>query len=94
MDLTSVLRVLTALEDSLGSLGPHVNKILARSLSLEQRREGAGRVLLEDPDCVSVLDMVKEKLHGQMMAGLLSGLCFINYLFLFIYLNVHCCFLL
>ena len=26
MDLTSVLRVLSALEDSLGSLGPHVNK--------------------------------------------------------------------
>ena len=30
-------------------------------------------MILEDPDSVSILDMVKEKLHGQMMAGLLTG---------------------
>lgn len=36
IEVISVLRILTALEDSLGSLGPHVNKILARSLALEQ----------------------------------------------------------
>merc|ERR1719228_5214 len=67
------LRLLTALEDSLGSLGPQVNQVLARALSLEQSREGASKVLLEDPDTVSILDMVKEKLSGQMAAGLLEG---------------------
>ena len=30
-------------------------------------------MLLEDPDTVSILDMVKEKLSGQMVAGLLEG---------------------
>merc|ERR1719318_704289 len=67
------LRLLSALEDSLGSLGPQINQVLARALSLEQSREGASKVLLEDPDTVSILDMVKEKLSGQMAAGLLEG---------------------
>ena len=71
--MQSVLRVLTALEDSLGSLGPLVNNILAKTLSLEKKRPGTGNVILEDPDSVSVLDMVREKLSGQMMAGLLAG---------------------
>ena len=43
------------------------------TLTLEQKRVGAGKVILEDPDSVSIMDMVKEKLHGQMMAGLLRG---------------------
>jgi hypothetical protein len=73
VDLVSVVRLLTALEDSLGSLGPQVNQILARALTLEQNRDGASRILLEDPDMVSVLDLVKEKLAGQVVAGLLSG---------------------
>jgi hypothetical protein len=47
--------------------------VLARALALEQGREGASSVLLEDPDTVSVLDMVKEKLSGQMAARLLEG---------------------
>jgi len=50
-----------------------VNQILVRALSLEQSRDGASGVLLEDPDTVSVLDLVKEKLAGQMVAGLLAG---------------------
>jgi len=67
------LRLLSALEDSLGSLGPQINHVLAKALSLEQSREGASKVLLEDPDTVSILEMVKEKLSGQMAAGLLEG---------------------
>jgi len=73
IDLVPVVRLLTALEDSLGSLGPQINQILARALSIEQNRDGASRILLEDPDTVSVLDLVKEKLSGQLVAGLLSG---------------------
>ena len=41
-------------------------------------------MLLEDPDTVSVLELVKEKLYGQMVARLLEG----SNKFLFIYL-VH-----
>ena len=93
------LRLLTALEDVLGSLGPTVNQVttdppppsstlkqstglhycpflhqvLARALALEQGREGSSAVLLEDPDTVSVLELVKEKLSGQMAARLLEG---------------------
>ena len=67
------LRVLSALEDSLGSLGPSVNRILGKALSIENSREGASKVLLEDPDTVSILEMVKEKLSGLVMAGLLEG---------------------
>ncbi len=47
VDVTNVLRILSALEDSMGSLGPAVNKILAKSLSLEQSRPGTSRVMLE-----------------------------------------------
>ena len=38
-----------------------------------QKRDGASKVILEDPDSVFILDVVKEKLHGQMMAVLLFG---------------------
>jgi len=66
------LRLLSAMEDSLGSLGPSVNQILGRALSLENSRNGASKILLEDPDTVTLLDMVKEKLSGQLAAGLLQ----------------------
>ena len=45
-------------------------------------------MLLEDPNTVSVLELVKEKLYGQMVARLLEG----SNKFLFIYL-VHILFL-
>ena len=67
------IRLLTALEDILGSLGPAVNQVLARALALEQGKDGASMILLEDPDTVSILDMVREKLSGQLAARLLEG---------------------
>ena len=67
------IRLLTALEDILGSLGPAVNQVLARALALEQGKEGASMILLEDPDTVSILDLVREKLSGQLSAQLLEG---------------------
>ena len=72
-DLVPCVRLLTALEDTLGSLGPPVNQVLARALSLEQGRAGSSKVLLEDPDTVSLLEMVKEKLTGLAGARLVSG---------------------
>ena len=67
------LRLLTALEDVLGSLGPAVNQVLGRSLALEQGREGASQALLEDPDCVTVLHLAREKLAGLVAARLVAG---------------------
>ena len=61
---------------------PFLCQVLARALALQQGREGSSAVLLEDPDTVSVLELVKEKLYGQMVARLLEG----SNKFLFIYL--------
>ena len=72
-ELVPCLRLLTALEETLGSLGPLVNQVLARALSMDQSREGGSKMLLEDPDTVSLLDMVKEKLSGLLGAGLVAG---------------------
>ena len=70
------LRILTALEDILGSLGPQINIILSRAITLENNKEGSGNVLLEDQDIAAILQMSKEKLSGQIIAGLLY--CFLN----------------
>lgn len=69
VQILPTLRLLTALEDILGSLGPQVNNIIGRALNLEQLRIGASNVLLEDATVACILDMVKEKLSGQMLAG-------------------------
>eukprot|EP00095_Tigriopus_kingsejongensis_P011972 snap_masked-scaffold906_size82779-processed-gene-0.4 protein:Tk11972 transcript:snap_masked-scaffold906_size82779-processed-gene-0.4-mRNA-1 annotation:"conserved hypothetical protein" len=66
------LRQLTALEDTLGSLGPQINAILGKALALEQTRVGSSNLLMQNPDTACILDMVKEKLSGQMVAGLLD----------------------
>jgi hypothetical protein len=63
------LRILTALEDLLGSLGPQVNIIMSRAITLENNKEGAGNILLEDADVAVILQMTKEKLSGQIIAG-------------------------
>eukprot|EP00094_Tigriopus_californicus_P012109 TCALIF_11701-PB protein Name:"Similar to CG7065 Uncharacterized protein CG7065 (Drosophila melanogaster)" AED:0.08 eAED:0.08 QI:4647/1/0.93/1/0.71/0.66/15/0/864 len=70
--LVPCLRQLTALEDILGSLGPQVNVIMAKALALDQTRSGSSNLLTQNPDIACILDMVKEKLSGQMVAGLLE----------------------
>jgi hypothetical protein len=69
-----VLRMLVALEDSLGSLGPSIMGLLTRALSSERREVGSSSKLLnEDPTCVDLLDTSKEKLKGLISAGFLDG---------------------
>ena len=67
--LMESLRILTALEDLLGSLGPQINIILSKAITLENNKEGSGNVLLEDQDVAAILQMTKEKLSGQIIAG-------------------------
>ena len=64
------LRILTALEDLLGSLGPQVNIIMSRAITLENDKEGTGNILLEDAEVAAILQLTKEKLSGQIIAGL------------------------
>ena len=65
------LRLLTALEDLLGSLGPQINAMMGRAISLDNNRIGASNALLEDPDVAAILEMTKEKLAGQIVAGMI-----------------------
>ena len=63
------MRLLTALEDLLGSLGPQITAILSRALKLEKKREGTCGLILEDENCAAILELTKEKLAGQIVAG-------------------------
>ena len=70
--LMVALRVITALEDLLGSLAPQIDVIMSRAIALESKQDGTSNMLLEDPDIAAILQMTKEKLSGQIMAGLLE----------------------
>ena len=45
---------------------------MARAIALENKQDGTSNILLEDPDIAAILQMTKEKLAGQIMAGLLE----------------------
>lgn len=74
--LLQVLRMLVALEDSLGSLGPSITTLLSRTLSAERCRPGSSSQLLQDNGTwiVDLLDTSKEKLKGLVSAGILDGI--------------------
>ena len=63
------LRLLSALETDLGSLGPEVNKMMSKALNYEQDEDGGSRELLNDADSVSVMELVKEKMKGLIDTG-------------------------
>lgn len=67
-----VLRRLADLGDVLGSLAPQISATIGRCLTLEECRPGASNILLEDADMACVMDMVREKLTGQLSAGFLE----------------------
>ncbi|CAH1993711.1 unnamed protein product [Acanthoscelides obtectus] len=72
INVVDVLRILTALEDKLGSLGPKVIDLLAQALSLEKKEANSSETLLDnDINCV-IFETVKEKLKGQLIAGLVD----------------------
>ena len=59
-----------ALENLLGSLGPQITAMMSRALKLDKKREGASNVLLEDDNAAAILELTKEKLAGQIVAGM------------------------
>ena len=60
-----------ALENLLGSLGPQITAMMSRALKLDKKREGASNILLEDDNAAAILELTKEKLAGQVVAGML-----------------------
>ncbi|CAH1106604.1 unnamed protein product [Psylliodes chrysocephalus] len=74
VNVVDVLRLLTALEERLGSLGPKVIDLLAQALALEKNEANSSESLLDnDINCV-LFETVKEKLKGQLFAGLVDML--------------------
>lgn len=72
LTVVSVLRLLTALEDHLGSLGPKVIDLLAKALALEKiKANSADDLLLNEDNCV-IFETVKEKLKGQLIADVIE----------------------
>nr|CAH7760318.1 unnamed protein product [Callosobruchus chinensis] len=72
INVVDVLRILTALEDKLGSLGPKVIDLLAQALALEKKEANSSETLLDnDINCV-IFETAKEKLKGQLLAGLVD----------------------
>lgn len=72
VNIVDVLRILTALEERLGSLGPKVIDLLAQALALEKKEGNSSETLLDsDLNCV-LFETVKEKLKGQLLAGLVD----------------------
>ncbi|KRT81020.1 hypothetical protein AMK59_6239 [Oryctes borbonicus] len=72
INVVAVLRLLTALEEKLGSLGPKVIDMLGQALAMEKNEANSSEKLLDnDVNCV-LFETVKEKLKGQLLAGLVD----------------------
>lgn len=66
------LRLLTALEDQLGSLAPKVIQLLSSALAMENNRKFSSKHLMEDEDNRVLLETVKEKLKGVIIADVVD----------------------
>uniref|UniRef100_A0A1Y1N0Y5 Uncharacterized protein n=2 Tax=Photinus pyralis TaxID=7054 RepID=A0A1Y1N0Y5_PHOPY len=72
VNIVGVLRLLTAVEEKLGSLGPKVIDLLAQALALEKAEANSAEALLDNEVNCVLFETVKEKLKGQLLAGLVD----------------------
>ncbi|KPJ17749.1 Uncharacterized protein CG7065 [Papilio machaon] len=72
-NVIATLRLLVALEDYLGSLGPKVVDLLTEALKMEKEKANSSEELLEREGAVALLETAKEKLKGAAQAGLVTG---------------------
>ncbi|ENN75956.1 hypothetical protein YQE_07491, partial [Dendroctonus ponderosae] len=72
VNIVSVLRLLTALEERLGALGPKIIDLLAQALALEKKEANSSETLLDNEINCVMFETVKEKLKGQLLAGLVD----------------------
>lgn len=72
LTVVAVLRLLTALEEHLGSLGPKVVDMLGKALALEKvKANSADDMLINEDNCV-FFETIKEKLKGLLIADVLD----------------------
>lgn len=64
VNIVAVLRLLTALEERLGSLGPKVIDLLAQALAMEKKLANSSENLLDSEINCVLFETVKEKLKG------------------------------
>ncbi|XP_055640509.1 uncharacterized protein CG7065-like isoform X4 [Toxorhynchites rutilus septentrionalis] len=72
LNFVTVCRLLTALEEFLGSLGPKVIDLLSKALALEKIKANSADDLLLNEDNCTFLETVKEKLKGHLMAEMVE----------------------
>ncbi|XP_066588406.1 uncharacterized protein CG7065-like [Prorops nasuta] len=72
MEVVGLLRLLTALEGQLGSLGPKVVSLLSKALAAEKTKPNSAEELLYDEEVSVLFETVKEKLKGQLFAGMIE----------------------
>ncbi|XP_026284251.2 uncharacterized protein CG7065-like [Frankliniella occidentalis] len=68
--IITILRMLTALEQQLGSLGPRVNSVLSEAIAMEKTTNSDA--MLRDGEVVVLLETVREKFRGQLLAGIVE----------------------
>ncbi|XP_059608342.1 uncharacterized protein CG7065-like [Phlebotomus argentipes] len=73
LTVVSVLRLLTALEEHLGSLGPKCIDLLAKALALEKVKANSADEMLVNEDTCTFFETTKEKLKGQILAGVMEA---------------------
>lgn len=71
LNIITVLRTLTVLENQLGSLGPKAVSLLSEALTMEKNKPTSSVMLMHDENCV-FFETIKEKLRGQLMTGVVE----------------------
>ncbi|CAH1402686.1 unnamed protein product, partial [Nezara viridula] len=64
------LRMLSVLEQQLGSLGPKALELLSKALAMEKSKNNESMTLLHDEEIHIFFETVKEKIRGQLIAGI------------------------
>ncbi|KAL0126936.1 hypothetical protein PUN28_005341 [Cardiocondyla obscurior] len=72
LEVVALLRLLTALEGQLGSLGPKIVSFLSKALAAEKAKPNSAEELLYDEEVSVLFETVKEKLKGQLFAGMVE----------------------
>lgn len=72
LEVVGLLRLLTALEGQLGSLGPKIVSLLSKALAAEKAKPNSAEELLFDEEMSVLFETVKEKLKGQLFAGMVE----------------------
>ncbi|KRF82699.1 uncharacterized protein CG7065 [Drosophila virilis] len=72
INVIHVLRLLTALEDHLGSLGPSITELLAKALQIFKMHPDKANILLLTSENCAILETAKEKFTGLIISKMLD----------------------